>query len=106
MSKITSIAVGLLTAISIVPAAGAMAAIPNTPAIQQPAENLHAQVILKIGPQIRRAHTPYYRREAERLDRLERRARVREARASEARARWEAERYDRYKYGNRRDYRY
>lgn len=106
MSKITSIAVGLFTAISIVPATGAMAAIPNAPAIHQPSENLHAQVILKIGPQIRRAPAPYYRQDAKRLDRLERRARVREARASEARARWEAERSGYYKYGNRRDYRY
>jgi hypothetical protein len=104
MSKLTSIAIGLLTAVAILPASQAMAATSNaSSAIQQPAGDLHAQVIFKIGPQIRRE--PVYNsgwREQRLRNRLDR------AREREARARWEADRarsrqYDRrYNPGNYR----
>jgi hypothetical protein len=103
MSKLTSIAIGLLTAVAILPAAQAMAATSKTPAVEQPAGDLHAQVILKIGPQIRRE--PAYNsgwREQRLRNRLDR------SREREARARWEADRarsrqYDRrYNPGNYR----
>jgi hypothetical protein len=52
MSKLTSLAIGLFTAILTIPASQAMAANTNTPAIQQPSADLHAQIIIvKIGSQ-------------------------------------------------------
>ncbi len=100
MSKLTSIAIALLTAVTILPASPGMAATNITPAAQQPSENLHAQVILKIGSQDRqdRVYNSTWRE-----DRLRRR--LDRAQEREARARWEAEllrsrqynrRYDRY----------
>jgi Ni/Co efflux regulator RcnB len=106
MSKLTSLAVGLLTAMAIVPAAQAMAATSNpASASQQPAGDLHAQVILKIGPQDRdRGNYSNWREE-----RLRRR--LEWEREREARARWRSdERRDRYyrhdDRDERRDYRY
>jgi hypothetical protein len=104
MSKLTSIAIGLLTAVAIVPTSQAMAATSNTPAIPQPAGDLHAQVILKIGPQIRRE--PGYN-SGWREDRI--RQRLDRSREREARARWEAERARSRQYDRRYDrgyYRY
>jgi hypothetical protein len=88
MLKFKSLAIGLLTTISLLPAAQAMAAgSSNLPAIQKPSGDLQAQVILKIGPQIRRDRV-YYPRQDWRLRRQWERERAREARA-----RWEADRY-------------
>ncbi len=85
MSKLTSLAVGLLTAISIVPAAQAMAASSNTSVTSRPAADLHAQVIVKIG-------TPVYREPEYHRDWEARRRHIEWEREREARARWEAER--------------
>lgn len=104
MSKLTSLAVGLLSAIAILPASSAMAATSNPASSLTPAGDLHAQVIVKIGPQYRRGYDRGYSRwEIERQRRLE------WQREREARARWRL-RYDdrgRYDRGYRRDdYRY
>jgi hypothetical protein len=107
MSKITTLAIGLLGAIAILPAAQAMAATTNpASAIQQPAGDLHAQVILKIGPGRDRGY--YSNWEADRY-----RRRLEWQRERESRARWGGGYYyprDRYyrDYGRdyRRDYRY
>jgi hypothetical protein len=48
MLKLTSLAIGLLAVISIAPNSEAMTA--NTqPSLQQPAANLHSQIIFRIG---------------------------------------------------------
>jgi hypothetical protein len=113
MLKLTSLAIGLLTAISLAPAAQAINASGNIPTTRQASENLHAQIIIKVNPQIgggsgheRYEHDRYerdrYERErAERNHRREELAR-REHEAREARARWEAEQRRRQEYAQRR----
>ena len=67
MLKLTSLALGLLTVIAIAPKSEAMSANNVQSSLQQPAGDLHAQVIFKIG-------TPEYRRrEAQRRREMERR---------------------------------
>jgi hypothetical protein len=114
MLKLTSLAIGLLTAITIAPAAQAMNASGNTPATHQASENLHAQIIIKVNPQIgggyghdyeRYEHERRERYERERAERHHRRREElarREHEAREARARWEAEQRRRYEYAQRR----
>jgi hypothetical protein len=107
MSKITTLAIGLLGAIAILPASQAMAATSNPASVvQQPAGDLHAQVILKIGPGRDRGY--YSNWEADRD-----RRRLEWQREREARSRWGRGYYeprDRYYRGDdrgyRRDYRY
>jgi hypothetical protein len=106
MSKLTSLAVGLLTAMAILPAAQAMAATNNPVTSPTPTDDLHAQVILKIGPQGR--DRGYYSNwEADRY-----RRRLEWQREREARARWRSGDYPRDRYYRnsdrdyRRDYRY
>jgi hypothetical protein len=53
MSKLTSLAIGLLSAIAIFPTTQAMAATNKSATIDTPAGDLQAQVIFKIGPQYR-----------------------------------------------------
>jgi hypothetical protein len=53
MSKLTSLAIGLLSAVAIFPATQAMAATNKSATIDNPAGDLHAQVIFKVGPQYR-----------------------------------------------------
>jgi hypothetical protein len=83
MSKLTTLAVGLLSTIAIFPATQAMAATGNTTASSQlPAADLHAQVILRVGPQGR--DRGYYSNwEADRY-----RRRLEWQREREARSRW------------------
>ncbi|WP_310482510.1 hypothetical protein [Chamaesiphon sp. VAR_48_metabat_403] len=100
MSKFTSIVIGLLSAVAILPASQVMAATSNTPVAQQPSGDLHAQVILKLGPQYRRDQG--YNSNV-RQDRLRRR--IDRAQEREARARQEAERL-RARQNNRRYNRY
>jgi hypothetical protein len=107
MSKLTSIAIGLLTAVAILPASQAMAATSQTPALEQPAGDLHAQVILKIGPQIQQPirRGPVYNSglQQERLRRRLDRTREREARARLEADRLRSRQYDRrYAPGNYR----
>jgi hypothetical protein len=111
MLKLTSLAIGLLTAITLAPAAQAMNASGNTPATHQASENLHAQIIIKVNPRIGGGHDYDYeheRRERYERERAERRHRRheelarREHEAREARARWEAEQRRRYEYAQRR----
>jgi hypothetical protein len=84
MSKLTSLAIGLLSTVAILPASQAMAATSNTSAaIQTPSADLHAQVIVKIGTSDYRYRGYYSSWETERrLRRLE------WEREREARARW------------------
>ncbi len=106
MSKLTSLAIGVLSAIAIAPASPAMAATSNpSAAVQQPAGDLHAQVIFKIG-------TPYYQRgyysnwEYDRYRRRLEWEREREARWR-SRSDYPRDRYYRdYDRGYYRDYRY
>lgn len=107
MSKLTSLAIGLLSAIAILPASEAMAASSNpSSASPEPAGNLQAQVIFKVGPQYheRRDYDRGYYSNWEH-DRYRRR--LEWAREREARARWR-ERYYRDRDYRRydRDYRY
>jgi hypothetical protein len=107
MSKLTSLAIGLLSAVAIFPATQAMAATNKSTPIDTPAGDLHAQVIFKIGPQYR--DRGYYSNWEG--DRYRRRLEWERARES----RWRSGYYyprDRY-YGDRdryhdyrRDYRY
>jgi hypothetical protein len=108
MSKLTTIAIGFLSAIALLPASQAMAATgnPAEPAVRQPAEDLHAQVILKVGPGRDRGY--YSNWEADRY-----RRRLEWQREREARARWgRGDYYPRDRYyrpsdrGYYRDYRY
>jgi hypothetical protein len=84
--KFISLAIGLLTIISIAPKSEAMNANVR-PSLQQPAENLHAQIIFRIGDRgyTRRQEWQYRRdlkmqqqREAERRQYRNRRERERE----------------------------
>jgi hypothetical protein len=87
MSKLVSLAIGLLTVISIAPRSEAMSANLQPSSLQQPAENLHAQIIFRIGDRgyTRRQEWQYRRdlkmqqqREAERRQYRNRRNRERE----------------------------
>jgi hypothetical protein len=49
MSKIISLAIGLLAVISIAPKSDAMSANIQPSSLQQPAENLHSQIIFRSG---------------------------------------------------------
>lgn len=101
MSKLTSIVIGLLTAVTILPASPAMAATNTTPVALQPSEDLHAQVILKIGSQDRRDRGSNSTWRENRL-----RQRIERAQEREARARWQAERLRSRQYDRRYDRRY
>jgi hypothetical protein len=104
MLKITAIAIGLLTAISIAPAAQAANISGSSPTIHQAPDNLHAQIIIKVGGNNDDGHDRYregyHRRQAEL---------AREREAYEARERWESEQrrrhreYARYRRSERRD---
>jgi hypothetical protein len=103
MLKLTALAIGLLTAISIAPTAQAANVGGSAPSIQ-PSENLHAQIIIKVGGNNDDGHDRYrdgyHRRQAEL---------AREREAYEARARWESEQrrrqreYARYRRSDRHD---
>jgi hypothetical protein len=49
MLKLTSLAIGLLTVLAIAPKSEAMTASINSQSLHQPAGDLHAQLIIKIG---------------------------------------------------------
>jgi hypothetical protein len=67
MLKLTSLAIGLLTVIAIAPKSEAMSANNIQPqSLQQPAGELHAQVIFKIGTPEYRYREAEHRRERER----------------------------------------
>jgi hypothetical protein len=91
--KFISLAIGLLTIISIAPKSEAMNANVR-PSLQQPAENLHAQIIFKVGDRDRR---DYYRRERERRREEIRRERESERRQYRNRRERERERYREYR---------
>jgi hypothetical protein len=107
MSKLTTLAISLLGAIALLPASQAMAATGSPEsAINQPVGDLHAQVILRVGPGRDRGY--YSNWEADRY-----RRRLEWQREREARARWGRGYYyprDRYyrpsDRGYDRDYRY
>jgi hypothetical protein len=87
VSKLISLAVGLLTVISIAPNSEAMSTNSQPISLQQPAENLHSQIIFKVGDRDRRG---YSRRERER--RREEMQRQREAERRQYRHRRDRER--------------
>ncbi len=98
MLKLTALAIGLLTAISIVPAAqAANISGGSAPTIHQASDNLHAQIIIKVGGNNDDDHDRYregyYRRQAEL---------AREREAHEARARWESAQRRRYEHARYR----
>jgi hypothetical protein len=95
MSKFTSIVIGLLTAVAILPASQVMAATSTNPVVQQPSGDLHAQVILKVGPQYRRDRGYNSSVREERLRRRLDRVQEREARARQEAERLRSRRYDR-----------
>ena len=84
MLKFTSLAVGLLTAISIVPAAQARPIYENTPVIIQQTRNNHAPVVVSVTSPTRRDSEYHQGWTADRHRQMEL------AREREARARWEA----------------
>ena len=67
MSKLTTLAISLLTVISIAPKSQAMTTNTNSPSLQQPAANLHSQVIFKVAEQPR--EYSYHRRHDKSEDR-------------------------------------
>jgi hypothetical protein len=70
MLKLTSLALGLLTVIAIAPRSEAMSTTVTPLSIEQPAANLHSQVIFKVGQ-------PGYSRRSEAQRRRERAAELR-----------------------------
>jgi hypothetical protein len=101
MLKLTSLAIGLLTVISMAPTAEAMTAKVYPVSISQPAANLQSQVILKIGDRDRGySRWSILQRRRDQELRRERQARRRE------RARRRDERsYNQYR-RDRQNYRY
>ena len=95
MSNFTSIVIGLLTAVALLPASQVMAATNTTPVARQPSGDLHAQVILKVGPQYRRDRVYNSNVRDERLRRRLDRAQEREARARQEVERLRSRQYDR-----------
>jgi hypothetical protein len=79
MLKLTSLAIGLLTVVSMAPKSEAMSVTAAPLSLQQPAGDLHAQVIFKIGGQqdYRRRMNLQRRRELELQREREREARRR-----------------------------
>jgi hypothetical protein len=98
MQKLTSLAIGLLSAISMLPSGQAMADTSSSHSATLPTGDLHAQIIVKIGTPSRE---PEYRPDWEAV-----RRRREWEREREARARWEDERrhYRPYRHEHR-DYR-
>jgi hypothetical protein len=95
MLKFTSLAIGLLTAISIVPAAQARPVYDSTPVIiQQPVRATSPQVIV-VTPQTRNSN--YHQGWT-----ADRHRQMELAREREARARWEAA-HPRHRYGRYND---
>jgi hypothetical protein len=84
MLKLTSLALGLLTVITIAPKSEAMSANVSPLSLQQPAGNLHSQVIIKLGGQ------------PERYDRAEIRRRELEREREAARRRHQYHSHNRY----------
>jgi hypothetical protein len=71
MLKLSSLALGLLTIISLAPSAQAFPVQGNTPDLHRRDENLRSQVILNVRPEIRREEEHRYRGESERHRQLE-----------------------------------
>jgi hypothetical protein len=87
MLKLTALAIGLLTVISIAPQSQAMTTNIDAPSLQQPAANLHSQIILKVSEQPRAYSN--HRRHGESQDRYRAHRREREL---ERERQWEYER--------------
>ena len=106
MPKFTALAVALLTVMSIVPESQAMTASVGSQSIAQPAKNLQAQLIIKIGGHSDRNDRDEYYRRDEYHRRLEwERAAERRRREYFAQRRYERARYHRDRDGYRGDYR-
>jgi hypothetical protein len=82
MLKLMSLAIGLITIVSIAPKSEAMTA-NMQPSLQQPAANLHSQIIFRIGDRgYTRRQEWQYRRDLKMQQRRERRQYSREGRYS------------------------
>jgi hypothetical protein len=82
MLKLISLAIGLITIVSIAPKSEAMTA-NMQPLLQQPAANLHSQIIFRIGDRgYTRRQEWQYRRDLKMQQRRERRQYSREGRYS------------------------
>jgi hypothetical protein len=71
MLKLTSLGIGLLTVISMVPAAQALPIQNSNSDLHRLEGDLHSQIILNVNPQIRREQEYHYRWEAARRRQLE-----------------------------------
>ena len=80
MLKLTSLAIGLLTVITMAPRSEAMTANDHPAASERPAANLHSQVILKIGDRGYSRGSNYQRRRELELQREREAARRRQSR--------------------------
>jgi hypothetical protein len=83
MLKLMSLAIGLLTIVSMTPKSEAMSANIQPSSLQQPATNLHSQIIFRIGDRgYTRRQEWQYRRDLKMQQRRERRQYSREGRYS------------------------
>jgi hypothetical protein len=110
MLKLTPLALGILTVLSIAPMSAAMTTNNQLLRVQQPAADRHAQLIIKIGggqPDYHRREDEYRRqREFERIRELERDAERRRRHEYYSRRRQERERrYEEYRGDRHDDYR-
>jgi hypothetical protein len=110
MPKLTALAIALLTVMSIAPKSQAMTATDSPLSIAQPAKNLQAQLIIKIGGDSDRSYRgddrrrdDYYRR-LEQEREAERRRREYYSQRRQDRNRYHRER-DEYRGNYHRDYR-
>lgn len=117
MPKLTALAIALLTVMSIAPKSQAMSATDTAVSARQPAGDLHAQLIIKIGGNDRSYHDDDRYRQIEREREAERRRREYYSQRRQERERYRHERrhderryddrrYDERRYDERRDYRH
>ena len=112
MPKLTALAIALLTVMSIAPKSQAMSTIDSSVLARQPAGDLHAQLIIKIGGNDRSYRDDDRYRQVEREREAERRRREYYSQRRQDRERYNRERYhqdrryDERRYDYRREYRH
>ncbi|WP_309738405.1 hypothetical protein [Chamaesiphon sp. OTE_20_metabat_361] len=117
MPKLTALAIALLTVMSIAPKSHAMSTTDSAVSARQPAGDLHAQLIIKIGGNDRsyRDDDRYRQIEREREAELRRREYYSQRRQERKRyyreryhndRRYDDRRYDDLRYDDRREYRH
>jgi hypothetical protein len=112
MPKFTALAIALLTVISIAPKSQAMSTTDSAVSARQPAGDLHAQLIIKIGGNDRSYRDEDRYRQIEREREAERRRREYYSQRRQERERYHHDRYhqdrryDDRRYDDRREYRH